>query len=65
MLCQLTSLATLLASLRVFFMASGSAMGVVIAGGAAALGTAALAAGLTAGIAAKEIYKRLTNNYDI
>lgn len=40
-------------------------MGVAVVGGAAVLGAAALTAGLTAGIAAKELYKRFTNNYDI
>lgn len=40
-------------------------MSVVAAGGAVVLGTAALTAGLTVGIAALEIYKRVANNYDI
>ncbi|CDJ63058.1 hypothetical protein, conserved [Eimeria necatrix] len=45
--------------------AAGTAMSVVAAGGAVVLGTAALTAGLTVGIAALEIYKRVANNYDI
>ena len=44
---------------------SGVVVGVLVTGGAIAMGTAALTAGLTVGVAAKEIYKRVTNNYDI
>ncbi|KAL8437162.1 hypothetical protein ACSSS7_001141 [Eimeria intestinalis] len=45
--------------------AAGSAVGVVVTGGAVVLGAAALTAGLTVGIAATEVYKRVTNNYNI
>ncbi|KAL8434256.1 hypothetical protein Efla_002021 [Eimeria flavescens] len=46
-------------------LAAGSAVGVIVTGGAVAIGAGALTAGLTVGIAATELYKRLTNNYDI
>ncbi|KAL8271265.1 hypothetical protein Esti_004831 [Eimeria stiedai] len=45
--------------------AAGSAVGVVVTGCAVVLGAAALTAGLTVGIAGTELYKRLTNNYNI
>ncbi|KAL8447896.1 hypothetical protein Emed_004191 [Eimeria media] len=45
--------------------AAGTALGVVVTGGAVVLGGAALTAGLTVGIAATELYKRVTNNYNI
>ncbi|XP_026194557.1 uncharacterized protein LOC34618592 [Cyclospora cayetanensis] len=43
----------------------GSAVGVVVTGGAVVVGTALLTAGLTVGITAQELYKRITNNYNI
>ncbi|KAL8453872.1 hypothetical protein Emag_001680 [Eimeria magna] len=45
--------------------AAGTALGVVVTSGAVVIGAAALTAGLTVGIAATELYKRVTNNYNI
>ncbi|OEH79963.1 hypothetical protein cyc_01612 [Cyclospora cayetanensis] len=54
-----------LASTAEVLFAIGSAVGVVVTGGAVVVGTALLTAGLTVGITAQELYKRITNNYNI